>query len=101
MSKWQRSVSEYIWVRASFGVVNSFTVKKVNLFTMNIRLGHPHPQKCGGGGGIYIYPHPPPPPGFYASAGARAHFSLFRGTYLPQFGVSIAPPPPRLKYFKY
>ena len=29
-----------------------------------------------------------------ARSGARAHFSLCRGTYLPKFGVSNPPPPP-------
>ena len=37
-------------------------------------------------------------PHFYARpgarSGARAHFSLCRGTYLPKFGVSTPPPPP-------
>ena len=28
-----------------------------------------------------------------ARSGARAHFSLCRGTYLPKFGVSTPPPP--------
>ena len=36
-------------------------------------------------------------PHFHARQGARsgalAHFSLFRGTYLPKFGVSTPPPP--------
>ena len=31
-----------------------------------------------------------------ARSGARAHFSLFRGTYLPKFGVSTPPPPSRV-----
>ena len=29
-----------------------------------------------------------------ARSGARGHFSLCRGTYLPKFGVSTPPPPP-------
>ena len=29
-----------------------------------------------------------------ARSGARANFSLCRGTYLPEFGVSTPPPPP-------
>ena len=29
-----------------------------------------------------------------ARSGARAHFSLCRGVYLPKFGVSTPPPPP-------
>ena len=58
--------------RAIFGVFNSFTVKKVNFYTINVILssksggggdictGHPpHPKKWGGGGGGYI-----PPPGY-------------------------------------
>ena len=73
-------VSECICVRASdFGVFNSFTVKKVNFFTIMSNLRLSYLQKWGGGclyrpspppppkkvGGI----HPPPPsPGIYASA---------------------------------
>ena len=59
--------------RAIFGVVNSFTVKKVSFFTINVKFkvilssksgggdvctGHPPTQKSGGGGYIPI------PPGF-------------------------------------
>ena len=33
-------------------------------------------------------------PAFSARSGARAHFSICRGTYLPKFGVSTPPPPP-------
>ena len=56
---------------------NSFTVKKVNFFTINVKIevvlssksgggdvctGHPpHPKMWGGGGGGI---HPPIPPGF-------------------------------------
>ena len=68
-----------MWERAIFGVFNSFTVKKVNFFTINVKFkvilssksggggggGYlyrpsPTPKKWGGGGGI----HPPIPPGF-------------------------------------
>ena len=62
--------------RAIFGVVNSFTVKKVNFFTINVKFkvilifkkwggggnictGHPPTQKSGGGG--VTSPSPPPP----------------------------------------
>ena len=75
-------VSEYICVRASgaserfFGVFNSFTVKKINVYTINVKFkvilssksggifvqAIPPTQKVGGGGG-YI----PPSPGIYAS----------------------------------
>ena len=34
-----------------------------------------------------------------ARSGARADFSLCRGTYLPKFGVSTPPPPPGMKHF--
>ena len=74
-------VSEYICVRASdFGGFNSFTVKKVSLFTINVKFkvilssksggggmfvqAIPPTQKSGGGGGD-TSPHPPP--GIYAS----------------------------------
>ena len=63
--------------RAIFWGFNSFTVKKVSFFTINVKsylqkvgggdvcTGHPpHPKKWGGGGGI----HPPHPPGIYTSA---------------------------------
>ena len=72
-------VSEYICVRASgaskrfFGVFNSFTVKKVNFYTINVKFKVilssksggiflqtiPPTQKVGGGGGDTS---PPPPP---------------------------------------
>ena len=76
-------VPEYICVRASgasdrfLGFFNSFTVKKVNFFTINVKfkvilssksggifvqaIPPPPPKKVGGGG------DPPPPPGIYAS----------------------------------
>ena len=61
--------------RAIFGVCNSFTVKKVSFFTINVKFKvilssksggmfvqaiPPHPKKWGGGG--YIPPPIPPPP---------------------------------------
>ena len=60
--------------RAIFGVFNSFTVKKVSIFTINVKVkvilssnsggdvctGHPPTQKSGGGGDT----SPPSPPGF-------------------------------------
>ena len=68
--------------RAIFGVFNSFTVKNVNFFTINVKFkvilssksggggdictGHPPTQKSGGGGGGNVSP-PPHPPGIYAS----------------------------------
>ena len=62
--------------RAIFWGFNSFTVKKINFFTINIKFevilslksggdictGHPPPKKWGD-----VSPHPPPPPGIYAS----------------------------------
>ena len=71
-------VSEYILCeRAIFGVFNSFTVKKVSIFAINVKFkvilssnsggmfvqAIPPTQKSGGGG-----IHPPIPPGIYASA---------------------------------
>ena len=75
-------VSEYS-VRASgaiFGIFNSFTVKEVNFFTINVKFKVILSSKSGGGGGGGIFvqaiPHPksgggggdttpqPPPPGF-------------------------------------
>ena len=60
-------------ILAIFGVVNSFTVKKVNLFTISVRFkvilssknggggifvqATPHPKS--GGGGVDTSPHPP------------------------------------------
>ena len=65
--------------RAIFGVFNSFTVKKVSFFTINVKfkvtlssksggmfvqaIPPPPPKKVGG----YISPIPPPPPRIYAS----------------------------------
>ena len=72
-------VSEYIILcaserseRAIFGGFNSFTVKKVSFFTINVKFkvilssksggmfvqAIPHPKNWGGGG--YIPPSPPP-----------------------------------------
>ena len=60
--------------RAIFGVFNSFTVKNVSFFTINVKS---YLQKVGGGGMFVqaIPPHPkkwegyiPHPPGIYASA---------------------------------
>ena len=74
-------VSEYICVRASgaserfFGAFNSFTVKKVNFFTINVKFKVILSSQSGGGGGICTG-HPPTqksggytphPPGIYAS----------------------------------
>ena len=68
--------------RAIFGGFNSFTVKKVSFFTINVNLRLSYLQKVGGGGGMFvqaipppkkvggggIHPLiPPPPPGIYAS----------------------------------
>ena len=69
-------VSEYICVPSEriFGVINSFTVKKVNFFTINVKFKVILSSKSGGGGDIctglpphpkkwegYIPPSPPPP----------------------------------------
>ena len=76
----QDRVSEYICVPASgaiFGVFNSFTVKKVNFFTINVKCQNLIFKKWGGGG-IFVQAIPPPkkvggggvsphPPGIYAS----------------------------------
>ena len=79
--------------RAIFGVFNSFTVKKVSFFTINVKsylqkVGgggclyrpSPHPKKWGGGG---IHP-PPPSPGIYAS-GLRKLWFLF-----DKFGIILS-----------
>ena len=70
-------VSEYICVRAIFGVFDSFTDKKVNFYTINVKFkvilssksggeiflqAIPPPEKVGGGDVSPI--RPPPPPGF-------------------------------------
>ena len=47
--------------RASdFGVFNSFTVKKVNFFTINVKFKVILSSKSGGGGGIFVQAIPPP-----------------------------------------
>ena len=60
--------------RAIIGVFNSFTVKKVSLFTINVKFKVILSSKSGGGGCLYrpsphpksggIHPPYPPPPGF-------------------------------------
>ena len=58
----QDRVSEYICVPASgaiFGVFNSFTVKKVNFFTINVKFKVILSSKSGGGG-IFVQAIPPP-----------------------------------------
>ena len=87
-------VSEYICVRASgaserfLEVFNSFTVKKVSFFTINVKFkvilssksggmfvqAIPPPKKVGGGGG-YI---PPIPPGFTPVYWSFIFLSQFR-----------------------
>ena len=70
--------------RAIFGVFNSFTVKKVSFFTINVKLKVILSSKSGGGGGCLYRPSPPPkkvggytppPPGIYAS-GSRLSLSI-------------------------
>ena len=58
----QDRVSEYICVPASgaiFGVFNSFTVKKVNFFTINVKFKVILSSKSGGGGGDICTGHSP------------------------------------------
>ena len=72
-------VPEYICVRAIFGIFNSFTVKKVNFFTINVKFQVILSSKSGGGGILFCTGHPPHPkkwgihppisPGIYASEG--------------------------------
>ena len=75
------SQNTFVCERAIFGVFDSFTDKKVNFYTINVKFkvilssksggeifvqAIPPPEKVGGGG---VYPpSPPPPPGIYASA---------------------------------
>ena len=69
-------VSEYICVRAIFGVFNSFTVKMVKFFTITVKFEVILSSK-NGGGGIFVQAipppqkvggiHPPHPPRIYAS----------------------------------
>ena len=48
--------------RAIFGVFNSFTVKKVSFFTINVKCKVILSSNSGGGGGCLYRPSPPPPP---------------------------------------
>ena len=59
--------------RAIFGVFNSFTVKKVNFFTINVKFKVILSSKSGGGGGYLYRPSPPPKKvgGDYASGRNR------------------------------
>ena len=81
------SQNTFVCERAIFVAFNSFTIKKVNFFTINVKFkvilssksggyifctGHPPTQKVGGGGVGYILHPPPPPPGIYASHGPRS-----------------------------
>ena len=53
--------------RAIFGLFNSFTVKKVSFFTINVKFKVILSSKSGGGGGD-TSPHPP---WIYASANMK------------------------------
>ena len=65
--------------RAIFGVFNSFTVKRVNFFTINVKFKVILSSNSGGGGGDFVQATlpptqksggihlPPPPPRIYAS----------------------------------
>ena len=92
-------VSEYILCeRAIFGVFNSFTVKKVNIFTINVKFkvilssnsggdvctGHPpHPKKWGD---TSPPPPSPPPPRIYASA---IYLYIYLSIYLSDLFIFI------------
>ena len=79
------SQNTFVCERAIFGGFNSFTVKKVSFFTINVKFKVILSSKSGGGGGMFvqaipptqksggIHPPPSPPPGIYASA--NKHFN--------------------------
>ena len=72
------SQNTFVCERAIFGGFNSFTVKKVSFFTINVKFKVILSSKSGGGGCLYRpspppkkvggyippFPPPPPPPGF-------------------------------------
>ena len=55
------SQNTFVCERAIFGVFNSFTVKKVYFFTINVKFKVILSSKSGGGGYMYR-PSPPPHP---------------------------------------
>ena len=75
--------------RASCGVFNSFTVKKVNFFTINVKFKVILSSKSGGGGGKYLYrpslTQATPPPGYTPMhCDNHLHRDLM-GKYINQF----------------
>ena len=72
--------------RAIFGVFNSFTVKKVSFFTINVKfkVTLSYLQKVGGGMFVQATPPPPkkvggylPPTGFTPVLGTKHYSSLY------------------------
>ena len=72
------SQNTFVCERAIFGVFNSFTVKKVNFFTINVKFKVILSSKSGGGGGYLYRPSPTQkvggihPPGFTPVIGSLA-----------------------------
>ena len=84
------SQNTFVCERAIFGGFNSFTVKKVSFFTINVKFKVILSSKSGGGGDVCTGhpPHPksggdrptsipPHPPGIYASAMRTLNFTSF------------------------
>ena len=75
--------------RAIFGVFNSFTVKKVNFFTINVKFKVILSSKSVGGGGGREGGYIPPSPRIYASAIKVVAFFLGHPVYI-MFIIYIA-----------
>ena len=86
------SQNTFVCERAIFGGFNSFTVKKVSFFTINVKFKVILSSKSGGGMFVQAIPppphptkwgdtSPPHPPGIYASEKDHVYMRLFTRFY--------------------